>query len=77
MMNAGGVKCDVLEFSWLYRIVPAGQPGHSVVVLDFLPLSTCRRVRTFGVLAAVDDDVLRQYPSLDHSLLGVLASTSE
>ena len=56
---------------------PGRQPCHRVVVLDFLPLVAIGRLWDFAVLAAVDYHVLRHDPPLDHTLLWVLASTSE
>merc|ERR1719186_918458 len=70
------VEHDVLDLP-LDVFCPAGQPGNCVVVLHFLPLVTSWRLRNIRVLTAVNDDILGHDSPLDHSLLRVLASTSE
>ena len=39
-------------------LVPASEPGHSVIVLDLAPLVAGRRLGTLVVLADVDGDLL-------------------
>ncbi|KAI7360094.1 topoisomerase I [Hortaea werneckii] len=58
-------------------LLPHGQPGTFLVVLDFLPLVTLWRFRHHSLLANVDRDLLRPDALLPFACLGVLTTTTE
>ena len=71
-----GVQHHILDLT-LHILCPGSQPGHSVIMLNLLPLVPMRWFWNFTVLGAVDDDILWHGSALDHSHLRVLASTAE
>src|SRR5687767_11512031 len=69
-------KHDILV-SAVDVLLPLSEPCTSLVVLDFLPFVTCRRLRHLRALTDVDDDLLGHNAALDFACLRVLATSTE
>mmetsp|Transcript_16304 Transcript_16304/g.39842 ORF Transcript_16304/g.39842 Transcript_16304/m.39842 type:complete len:546 (+) Transcript_16304:388-2025(+) len=72
-----GAELHVLPVLGVDGVVPAGQPRDGVVVDHPLPLVAGGGHGHLGLLADVDDDVLRRDALLDAPHLGVLATPAE